>query len=46
MLSGQANELIVSELQKENLLDTFLSKPWNEKALFDVVQPLIADTLV
>jgi FixJ family two-component response regulator len=45
MLSGQANELIVSELQKENLLETFLSKPWSEKALFDVVQPLIVDTL-
>jgi len=45
MLSGQANELIVSELQKENLLEMFLSKPWSEKALFDVVQPLIADTL-
>jgi FixJ family two-component response regulator len=45
MLSGQANELIVSELQKENLLETFLSKPWSEKALFDAVQPLIADTL-
>jgi CheY-like chemotaxis protein len=41
MLSGQANDLVVAELREDQLLETYISKPWNEEDLFKVVQPLI-----
>jgi response regulator RpfG family c-di-GMP phosphodiesterase len=41
MLSGQANDLIVAELREDKLLETYISKPWSEKDLFEVVQPMI-----
>ena len=41
MLSGQANDLVVAELREDQLLETYISKPWNEDDLFKVVQPLI-----
>ena len=44
MLSGQANDLIVAELREDKLLETYISKPWSEKDLFEVVQPMI-DTI-
>jgi CheY-like chemotaxis protein len=44
MLSGQANDLVVAELREDQLLETYISKPWNEEDLFKVVQPMI-DTI-
>jgi len=33
MLSGQANQSQVNELENENLLEQFIEKPWEEKVL-------------
>jgi len=33
MLSGQANESQVNELENENLLEQFIQKPWDEDEL-------------
>lgn len=41
MLSGQANPVSVDELIKDNLLDSFISKPWDEQVLFDAVRPIL-----
>ncbi len=41
MLSGQANDLIVGELQGDELLVKYISKPWNEEDLFTIVQPFL-----
>ena len=41
MLSGQANTSSVNSLKEENLLEEFLSKPWDESELFDTILPLI-----
>lgn len=41
MLSGQANDLVVAELREDKLLETYISKPWNEEDLFKVVEPMI-----
>jgi CheY-like chemotaxis protein len=41
MLSGQANDLVVSELKEDQLLEKYISKPWNEADLFSVVKPLL-----
>lgn len=41
MLSGQANTSSVNSLKEENLLEQFLSKPWDESELFDTLIPLI-----
>jgi CheY-like chemotaxis protein len=41
MLSGQANQVSVDELNADNLLETFISKPWEEEALFDAIRPMI-----
>jgi DNA-binding NtrC family response regulator len=43
MLSGQANRLSVDELVSENMLDSFISKPWNEDDLFNAIRPILAD---
>jgi CheY-like chemotaxis protein len=41
MLSGQANTIQVNELEKDNLLTEFISKPWDEETLFNVLQPIL-----
>ena len=42
MLSGQANELVTQQLEEEQVLDGFISKPWNEEELREKVDPLLA----
>jgi CheY-like chemotaxis protein len=41
MLSGQANDLIVQELTEEKHLEQFISKPWDEEKLYQVVRPIL-----
>jgi CheY-like chemotaxis protein len=41
MLSGQANAIQVAELEQDNLLAEFISKPWDESVLFNAVAPII-----
>ena len=41
MLSGQANSVQVDDLEKDNLLAEFISKPWDEQTLFNVLQPIL-----
>ena len=41
MLSGQANDLIVQELSDEKHLEQFISKPWDEEKLYQVVRPIL-----
>ena len=41
MLSGQANSTSVKSLEEDNLLERFLSKPWDEDELFETLRPLI-----
>jgi DNA-binding NarL/FixJ family response regulator len=41
MLSGQANQISVDELVSENLLTCFISKPWDEETLVQIISPLI-----
>lgn len=43
MLSGQANQISVDELISENLLSTFISKPWDEEELINAIRPLIQE---
>ena len=43
MLSGQANSTQVSELEKDNLLEKFIEKPWDEDELREEVMQLIKD---
>ena len=43
MLSGQANSTQVSELEKDNLLEKFIEKPWDEDELREEVEKLIKD---
>ena len=43
MLSGQANSTQVSELEKDNLLEKFIEKPWDEDELRNAVMKLIKD---
>jgi CheY-like chemotaxis protein len=42
MLSGQANEVVVSQLKDEKVLDNFISKPWNEEQLHKIIQPYLS----
>ncbi len=42
MLSGQANSIQVTNLQNENLLHSFIHKPWSEDQLFDIIKPLLS----
>lgn len=37
MLSGQANNLIVNQLQNERSLEAFMLKPWEERELMDSI---------
>jgi CheY-like chemotaxis protein len=41
MLSGQANDLVVKELNAEKQLEQFISKPWDEEKLYQVVRPIL-----
>jgi CheY-like chemotaxis protein len=41
MLSGQANDLVVGELQEDEMLEKYISKPWSEEDLFKVVEPFL-----
>lgn len=41
MLSGQANTTSVNSLKEDNLLEVFLSKPWDEDELFETLIPLL-----
>jgi DNA-binding NarL/FixJ family response regulator len=41
MLSGHANPVSVDSLVKDNLLDSFISKPWDEEVLFNAVRPIL-----
>jgi CheY-like chemotaxis protein len=41
MLSGHANDISVDDLVNENLLDAFISKPWDEDVLFDAIRPIL-----
>lgn len=43
MLSGQANAIQVDDLVNDNLLDSFISKPWNEEDLIKVITPLLEE---
>jgi CheY-like chemotaxis protein len=45
MLSGQANTVQIDDLLNEHLLDVFVSKPWDEKELFAVVDTLFGPKL-
>ncbi|MEI8192348.1 MAG: response regulator [Flavobacteriia bacterium] len=41
MLSGHANPVYVDALQKDNLLESFISKPWDEEVLFNAIRPIL-----
>jgi CheY-like chemotaxis protein len=41
MLSGHANPISIDALNKENMLESFISKPWNEEELFDTIRPIL-----
>jgi len=41
MLSGQANAIQVDDLVNDNLLDSFISKPWEEEDLIKAIEPII-----
>jgi CheY-like chemotaxis protein len=43
MLSGQANEVVVSQLQNETLLENFIAKPWNEAQLHEMIKPYLKE---
>ncbi|MFM7636678.1 MAG: response regulator [Crocinitomicaceae bacterium] len=43
MLSGQANKISVEELQNDQLLETFIGKPWDEEVLFNTLRPILAE---
>ena len=45
MLSGQANRISVDELVSENLLETFIGKPWNEDELFNAIRPILEKSI-
>ena len=41
MLSGQANNIIVNELTNENLIEKFISKPWEEGNLISEINRIM-----
>jgi CheY-like chemotaxis protein len=43
MLSGQANPVSVDALKNDNMLDSFISKPWDEEDLFNAIRPILAN---
>ena len=42
MLSGQANALQIEELESEDLLFSFIGKPWSETNLKSAMQPWLS----
>ncbi|MFN5046417.1 MAG: response regulator [Bacteroidota bacterium] len=42
MLSGQANAIQVDDLVNDNLLDSFISKPWEEADLVKAIEPILS----
>ena len=44
MLSGQANKKSLNELKKQKLLDNFISKPWDEEVLFEIIRPILLES--
>jgi response regulator RpfG family c-di-GMP phosphodiesterase len=40
MLSGQASAIHVDDLVNDNMLESFVSKPWDEKELSAVVDDI------
>lgn len=44
LLSGQANEVAVDELQRDGLLYAFIGKPWKEEEMRVTIAPLIENT--
>lgn len=45
MLSGQASAIHVDDLVNDNLLESFVSKPWDESELLSVVEPILRKTI-
>jgi CheY-like chemotaxis protein len=43
MLSGQANAIQVDDLVNDNLLESFLPKPWDEEELLNAITPFLED---
>lgn len=43
MLSGQANAIQVDDLVNDNLLDSFISKPWSEDDLLNAIKPILEE---
>ena len=41
MLSGQANNIIVNELTNDNLIEKFISKPWEEGNLISEINRIM-----
>jgi CheY-like chemotaxis protein len=41
LLSGQANDRAVEELERDHLLYSFIGKPWKEEQLLEVLTPFI-----
>lgn len=41
MLSGHANPVNVDDLLRDNMLEVFISKPWDEEVLFNAIRPIL-----
>jgi len=41
MLSGQANAIQIDDLVQEDLLDAFITKPWDEHELMNALVPIL-----
>jgi CheY-like chemotaxis protein len=41
LLSGQANDVAVEELERDHLLYSFIGKPWKEEQLLEVITPFL-----
>ena len=44
LLSGQANDVAVAELEDEKLLFSFIGKPWREDQMEEILRPLLSKT--
>jgi CheY-like chemotaxis protein len=43
MLSGQANAIQVDDLVNDDLLESFISKPWSEEDLLQAIKPILEE---
>lgn len=41
MLSGQASAIHVDDLVNDNLIESFIAKPWEEEELLSIIQPIL-----